>query len=259
MQIQRLWKNFQVESTADASPTLRLFGADLLDQTKPAESMHHSGGAATETLYIYGTAISWALTKFQVAQLRVASVGLGLGYNEILMAILTLQNPSKSAKIDSFEIDHELKDAFYKWIFDINNKDENQYAKNQIYNKIFLLLSLKLQSALALDVVKKYLQHQVQSGELRLLDELNLEKIPENPRYHLCLFDAFSQKTTQELWDKIFLDRFIERSFDAHYALLSTYACAGVLTRALKSHGFSVIKKPGFLGKRDSTWAERIK
>ncbi len=258
MQIQ-LWKNFQVETTADSSPTLRLNGAHPLDQTKSAESMHHSGGAATETLYIYGEAINWALSKFPVNELRISSVGLGLGYNEILVAILILQNPAKSAKLESFEIDGELKDSFNRWVFEHDSDDEIQQKKNLIYNKIFQLLTEKIQSQVKIDEVKKYLQQQIQSGQWLFLDELNYEKIPDNPCYHLCLFDAFSQKTTQSLWDEKFLDQFIKTTFDSDYAGLATYACTGVLTRALKSHGFSVLKKPGFQGKRDCTWAERKK
>lgn len=252
-----LWKNFQVELTADSSPTLRLIGVHPLDQTKSAESMHHSGGAATETLYIYGEAITCALIQFSSPTLRICSVGLGLGYNEILVALLNLQNPSKSSTLDSFEIDPELVLSFRHWVFELNSHDENQMAKNRIYDQIVQCLAEKLKINIESLNIKKFIQSKISSGSWRFLPELNFEKIPENPRYHLCLFDAFSQKTTQELWSNQFLEGFIGTCFDQSETLLATYACTGVLTRSLKAQGFSVIKRPGFQGKRDSTWAER--
>lgn len=255
-----LWKNFQVEWTKDNSPTLRLKGTHPTDPTKNAESMHHSGGAASETLYIYGEAITAIFKHFPIQCLKISSVGLGLGYNEILLSILALQNSSKTAKaqqveLDSFEIDPELKESFLNWIYE----KANSSSRNEIYDRIFSILKEKLQSPIELSAVKTYVQQQIESTAWRFLDELNLEKIPQNTRYHLCLFDAFSQKTTQELWDENFLNQFVETCFDKDFALLATYACTGVLTRTLKNRGFSVIKRPGFQGKRDSTWAERKK
>lgn len=254
-----LWKNFQVEWTEDSSPTLRLNGAHPTDQTKSAESMHHSGGAATETLYIYGEAISWVLKTFPEKQLHICSVGLGLGYNEILTAILLMDNSAKTAKLDSFEIDTELKESFSHWVFESDLQNSNQTAKNIIYDQIVEKLTKSLYLNIKLSEIKKYLQMQFHSGSWRLNGELNLDKIPEFTNYHLCLFDAFSQKTTHELWNDHFLNRFIQKSFNKTHSMLATYACTGVLTRALKNNGFSVIKKPGFQGKRDSTWAERNK
>lgn len=217
--------------------------------------MHHSGGAASETLYIYGEAIKWALHHFPLQEIKVMSVGLGLGYNEILVAILVQQNAIKTARLDSFEIDQELKESFLNWI----EEKVVQPKKNEIYDQIFSMLKEKLESNVELSEVKKYIKQQTETQAWRFFNELNLEKIPQNTQYHLCLFDAFSQKTTQELWDECFLNQLIEQCFDAESALLATYACTGVLTRSLKNHGFSVLKKPGFEGKRESTWAERKK
>lgn len=254
-----LWKNFQVEWTKDSSPTLRLNGVHALDQTKSAESMHHSGGAATETLYIYGEAIAWALKTSLVNELKICSVGLGLGYNEILTAILLMSHSTKTAKLDSFEIDPELKDSFQFWLSEGQIQNSQHVERNLIYDQIAEKLCRGLNVNIQKNDLKKYIQRQIQSGRWRFHNELNLEKIPSSVNYNLCLFDAFSQKTTGELWDSYFLDQFIQKSFDTSYSLLATYACTGVLTRVLKNNGFSVTKKPGFQGKRDSTWAERKK
>lgn len=246
-----------MEWTADSSPTLRLNGVHPLDSTKRNESMHHSGGAATETLYIYGEAIGWVLKNSGCRELQICSVGLGLGYNEILTAILIMQDSTKTARLDSFEIDSELKDSFIDWVFDSPLKKPELSEKNLIYDQIFEKLCRGLELTVRKSKLKKYLQTQIQSGQWHLHNELSLEKVPVLAKYHLCLFDAFSQKTTKELWDEQFLNQFFQKNFDSSYAALATYACTGVLTRALKNNGFSVFKKPGFLGKRDSTWAER--
>jgi protein-L-isoaspartate O-methyltransferase len=98
-------KQFITELTADNSPTLRLISS----ATSKPESMHHSGGAATETKYIYGEAILKALT-FQ-KDLNFLVVGLGLGYIEILISSLI-----ENAKIESYEIDEELRTHFLDWV-----------------------------------------------------------------------------------------------------------------------------------------------
>ncbi|MFZ4405454.1 MAG: hypothetical protein ACOYOK_15255 [Pseudobdellovibrionaceae bacterium] len=58
-----LWQNFTAEITEDGSPTLRLKQSSTA-KFPTGESMHHSGGAATETLYIYGYAIQQVFERW---------------------------------------------------------------------------------------------------------------------------------------------------------------------------------------------------
>ena len=74
---------FEVEITRDGSPSLHLIAT--VDPTKPfGETMHHSGGAITETNLIYGIPIAEIFVKMNSPQFLI--VGLGLGYIEMIIA-----------------------------------------------------------------------------------------------------------------------------------------------------------------------------
>lgn len=220
-------KQFITELTADNSPTLRLISS----ATSKPESMHHSGGAATETKYIYGEAILKALT-FQ-KDLNFLVVGLGLGYIEILISSLI-----ENAKIESYEIDEELRTHFLEWIN--NSRGPDQF---EIYNLVCKTLNVN--------------NEQVRSrlAALTLNSELHLKTV-FNHKNHVICFDAFSQKTSGTLWTEEFLDYFILNACHDD-CIFTTYACTGLLKRVLIKHGFTLVKRAGFVGKRDSTLAVR--
>lgn len=219
---------FITERTADGSPTLR--GLELFAGSTMPESMHHSGGAASESEYIYGWVIRQALAVRQEIDFLV--VGLGLGYIEILISSLVTDR-----QINSYEIDSQLREHFLNW-----TKGSKDFP---IYDEV--CISLKLEPELTLQNLK--------SNHLNLFAELNMQTTFKNKSHVIC-FDAFSQKTSGSLWTEEFIDYFLQNAC-APDCVLTTYACTGLLKRTLEKHGFKVIKRPGFTGKRDSTWAVR--
>ncbi len=229
-------KQFITELTADNSPTLRLKNQDPVKMTTEnrPESMHHSGGAATETQYIYGEAARLVAQKNTKPAICV--VGLGLGYIEILMAQI-FQN----FEIHSFEADSELRQSFQDWL-------ENKKAAHlEIYELI--IQSYQFDSyAIRQKIIK---------NQLTLHGALDRQMLQQDfPSFNLICFDAFSSKTTADLWTEDFLDLFIQK-ICARDCVFTTYACTGVLKRALKKNGFQLIPKKGFTGKRDCTLAVR--
>src|SRR5262249_23635737 len=103
---------FQVVSTLDGSPTLRLF-----QDGKWTETMHSPKGAWSETLYIYADAMKAALEHGW--PLRVFSLGLGLGYNELVYAAHAVQlEESRLAHchMSSYEAVTFLSESFLHWI-----------------------------------------------------------------------------------------------------------------------------------------------
>jgi hypothetical protein len=219
---------FITELTADQSPTLR--SVQSIEGVSVPESMHHSGGAAAETEYIYGEAIKLGLSIQK--KLNFSVVGLGLGYIEILISSL-----ASGQQISSYEIDPELRINFQNWI---NGDDEFE-----IYDQV--CRSLKLDS--------EFVRHSFKNNKLILNAELNLEIIFTEKNHIIC-FDAFSAKTSGSLWTEGFLDYFISNAC-ADDCIFTTYACTGLLKRALVRQGFQLIPRSGFTGKRDSTLAVR--
>jgi hypothetical protein len=230
--------SFSIELTRDGSPTLRF--------SEGGESMHHSEGAASETLYIYKNVIKKAFSCLN--QCNVMVVGLGLGYIELSWALELLKKDKKQSNefvsnIISFEKDFELVNEFNNWL-------KGESKNKEIYDIIFKSLggldsdSHRIKSIL----IQNYKKYDFQNS-------LTTDTEPIMP-FQLICFDAFSSKTNCNLWTEDFLDNFL-RKFCANDCVFTTYACTGALKRALIQNGFKVIKRPGFVGKRDSTLALR--
>jgi Uncharacterized conserved protein, COG4121 len=87
--------------------------------------------------------------------------------------------------------------------------------------------------------------------------EKELTYLPQwQNRIQGILFDAYSSKTSQELWQEDYLTKLLEY-YSAEQCLFVTYASTGRLKRALKVAHFTLHYRPGFQGKKESTWATK--
>lgn len=227
---------FKSELTEDGSPTVRL--------PPTWEPMHALDGAFTETLYIYQPTVRDALKASQ--NTRIISIGLGLGYNEILTACECIKQ-NKPTHIDSYESVAELRDYFTQWI----NNEQNPFQ--HIYDNILTLFANSY--SLNAEQVKEKLKQQLHSEQLALHAAITPQT--QFQKSHGIFFDAFSHKSSPELWTEEFLEHFVKTA-TAETCYLSTYASKGALHRALRSHNFISEKRAGFGKKRESTFAYRI-
>lgn len=227
------------EPTDDKSFTMRFINPEA---GFASECMHSLRGAFSETNYIYGHAIRQCLLS--ALPTRFLSVGLGLGYCENLLAALMLQAKQKFY-LESFEVDIRLRENFSNWI----KGDSVHPDFERVYDQ-----SLKSSAELCeVDFVKSKALLKNSPIEFRTLldNETTFEK-----RFSCILFDAFSSKSTPELWTQEFLEKFFAKACEPK-CVFATYACTGVLKRALKNSGFEIEIRPGFSSKRDSTFAVR--
>lgn len=226
------WKNhnYELVITEDGSPSLKWADKEI---------MHHKGGAYSETFEIYGGPIRETLKQgFN----SFVSVGLGLGYNELMVASEAIKFGIPNVRILSYESDDFLKNQFLNFLAARNN--------DQIFKTIseFFEVPFKL--------IADFLLDHKQRNLWELQGALNSDSICADS-YHCILYDAFSSKTSPELWSEEFLNSFLKKSADSSFCLFSTYACTGALKRALKSQGFDVQLREGFHGKRNSTLGVR--
>lgn len=238
MNKERTQTPFILESTQDGSPTFKIKNG--------GESMHHSGGAATETQYIYKTPIEWALGLLNECHVHV--VGLGLAYIEISWAIeLAKLNKHKKiqSSLTSFETELSLVKNFEGWL----RKQKVNSDSFEVYDQICNYLKPEASIADIKSILLNNLEKIKVKGDLRV-DYKNSQKA------HVICFDAFSSKTSQELWSESFLNEYLKTSAEEN-CVFTTYACTGVLKRALKDNGFKLHERLGFKGKRDSTFAVR--
>lgn len=238
MRMSTEWKkhNFELMQTDDGSPSLVVSFAG-----GAAECMHHRGGAWSETKMIYGQP---AEVVFQSGGTRFLSVGLGLAYNEMMLMALSqkLQKPFKL--IQSFEADSFLIQCFQGFLKGEKLPEEIQAT----YQYIFDLVA----HPEVISQMKSHMLDQFLQKKLILVGSLTLESLPME-EFDYVLFDAFSNKSSPELWTEDFLTQFFAGLGDD--CVLSTYACTGALKRALKKTGFQLLQRQGFAGRRESTLA----
>jgi hypothetical protein len=209
--------------------------------------MHHSHGAFSETLYLYGECLK--LTFEKISQPRVLSVGLGLGYNEILVACYSIAQKALVAQLVTYEKDLVLRNEFLNFLK--NPDSTSEFAG--CYQTILGLFSRTF--ALDSTQVVLTLQQWQHDGVWQLNASWTPDLAPPVP-FHSILYDPFSRKTNPEFWSQSNLSLFLNR-WCGSPCVFSTYAATGVLTRALQSHDFVVNKRAGFGGKRECTMAVR--
>lgn len=227
----------EVYITQDGSPTLSFARED-----EYTEKMHHSSGAWTETAYIYLPAIE--LASKAAEQPHLLSMGLGLGYNE-MMACAFEMTSKKPFIIHSFELLPTLRTQFEDFI---QHRECKMFE--EVYEKVLQFISAHFNLSPA--DLRKYTQSKIDKGELKLFGPFPAE-LPKDFKYHGLLYDAFSNKMNPELWSEDFLKDIFER-ITAKDCVLSTYAATGAIKRALLSLGFQKKLRPGFSGKRDSSF-----
>ena len=232
-----------------------------------SESMHSLKGAFSETVYIYGTAIQRCLTSFSVPSAqssvlssggggpRIFSLGLGLGYVEILAAALVLKaeegftGVSQIAGGESFEIVPELREWFVSWVSGEPVRADFQVAYDDILRRT------AEQTGILPEQIRAQMHKMIQSGRWKIRPALDATT-EFKERFHCICFDAFSSKTSPDLWSEEFLTAFFQK-VAAESCVLATYACTGALKRTLRAARFELTIREGFSSKRDSTFAVR--
>lgn len=229
---------FEIEKTKDDSPTLRLINSD---DERGGESMHHSGGALSETCLIYGQALDWGFQQHKNP--LIISLGLGLGYVEILACAKSLLHNS-SIELLSFEIVDGLRENFRK--FFIEGK------KSEVYE--WILQNIASTEKVDAEELRSRVKKSLLENQIQLLGNF-IPWAPNLKTFDVFCYDAFSKKTSPELWDEEFMkDVFLKGSAKS---CVGTYASNGVLKRSLAAGGFNLERLEGFQGKRNRTWATK--
>lgn len=234
--------NHQPIITEDGSPSLLTTYASGV-----TERMHHFRGALTESIYIYLPAIEWALDH--APRPNIMSLGLGLGYNELLSVGANLRRPEpRDLHIVTFENDRDLRLNFSGWLA---GDSTSPLAATYLTVLTQVAASLKV----GVDQLMETSANLIRMGNWRLRDAFP-ENLESADRFHAVLYDAFSAKMDEPLWSEDHLVRFLT-GHAAPQAALATYAAKGTLKRALKQCGFELKYKEGFGGKKESTFAIR--
>lgn len=232
----------EIKLTEDGSPTAYFTG----DSEERGETMHSLKGALSETLYIYGS--PQELVRTQLTKPHLFSLGLGLGYFEIISSALSIKYSQPLLGV-TYEISEDLRNGFFNWLKSSSEPTE----LGPVYQTILALVSQKFN--FSEEQIYLNLKNSIKEGDWQLYKELTAST-PILQKSNIIAFDAFSSKSSPELWNREFLDYFLKNAA-AEQCLFSTYACTGHLKRALKDAEFELHIREGFASKRDSTLALR--
>lgn len=229
---------YSVFITGDESPSLKP------TQSEDSEMMHHRGGALAESRLIYGRVINKCFKTLECPVFY--SLGLGLGYNEALVAEAAVHH-RKDFKLVSDELDPNLVRTYLGFLKNELSPSSEIFKTYESYFKMLKTPPSDVSKAL----IKAY-------DEKRWIIRGPLTNETSFP-FHINGFfwDAFSQKTSPTLWEEDFLNKFFKQNSDPQFAVLATYASVGKMKRALKQNNYNVQVCEGFHGKRNSTYAER--
>lgn len=248
----------QLIETADGSWSLRL-GTSCGEMTEP---MHSSKGAWSETLEIYEPALKDSLQFIRPGKnWRVASVGLGLGYNEILAAGMSLRHGYEPSQVSivSFESRQELTEAFKSYFQNSTPASSpNQIAP--VYDDILIRTArfFNLDQRHLQDFICKLVHEQRLDFRQEITIDLLRTAVPDLKVCDCLLFDAFSPSSSPDLWNPELLQLMVE-TLAGPECIFVSYASRTVLKKVLKENGFRLQKKAGFAGKREATFAVRLK
>jgi hypothetical protein len=232
--------NCEIFVTQDGTPTL-LWKNEL----GYGEKMHHSAGALGESVYIYHSALARSLEL--APHPRVLSLGLGLAYNEFLAVGEFIRRGITGWKLWSFESQAFLRESFRLWL------DGQSDPVPALYAQVCGLVSKRLE--LEAGRLEQELRSGLMDGRLQLRAAFPADAA-EIAGCTCVFYDAYSKKMNPELWSEPELTSGL-RSICGETCVLATYAATGSLNRALKTLGFQLSPRPGFMGKRESTLAVR--
>jgi tRNA U34 5-methylaminomethyl-2-thiouridine-forming methyltransferase MnmC len=158
-----------------------------------------------------------------------------------------LRGQTSDFTLESFELVPELKEYFTLWLRGHALNNDIQEVYDQVLKHVLKDSDVEAQK------LKDFLWQKLESRDLTLQGPLDSHSV-FRVRAHCLLFDAFSAKTSPELWTEEFLVEFFNKATE-NDAMVSTYASRTTLKKALKTAEFFVEVREGFQGKRNSTLA----
>lgn len=216
-----------VVTTSDGSSTLKI--------EEWGETYHSAHGAVQEALHVY---IKNGFKKLDKDSYRVLEMGFGTGLNALLTFIEAEQNKKKVVYhgVEGFPIkQNEVAVLNY-------TESESMGAYGEVFQEL----------------------HRARWGEeVDITDFFKIKKIETQfesleltDYYNLVYFDVFGYPYQPELWS----EAIFAKMYDAlsENGLLVTYACRGVIKKAMKQAGFEIEVVAGPPGKREMLLAWKL-
>lgn len=210
----------EIITTSDGSVTIHLSEWD--------ESYHSKHGAIQEAKHVF---IQNGLSLFKRQSVSVLEIGFGTGLNAFITFLEGITNgltinyvgyeayPISIAEIKQLNYVTQLQAEKFQNEFDVIHQSD--WDKPVTISSQFIL-----------------------TKKNKLFNE-----VTEEACFDIIYFDAFGYRVQPELWTVVIFKLMFEAL--KPNGVLVTYACRGVIKRAMVEAGFSVEKLPGPPGKRE--------
>lgn len=257
-------EDFEVIITSDGSPSLRPASSHKIESN---EMMHSVHGAAEESLYIYGAPVAEVLKITEPdSSIDIQIVGLGVGYIEMCIAAQLVRaygnDIPAGIHLTSYENSKALLKSFEQWLEQgaktLPCLKEEIDSIGSLRNFACQMIAEKTETK-PLEL-KNTLGKFYENNRLHLRESLSdkSKQMQRNSNHKVVLFDAYSAKTSPELWTTEVFQPLVQ-SENSDSALFCTYACNRNIKSLLTSLGFDLKKRDGFAAKRHSTLATKGK
>jgi hypothetical protein len=184
------------------------------------------------------------------------SIGLGLGYIEIMTVSFYLANNSSALEHPLFYIQSFEKEKIFISLLKKYFKQEKIPINfKKCYDKIIDLNSnfFSIEKKLLINTINKLIARKklIFYNEF---SEISVVKFPASGIF----FDAFSAQSTPDIWHESVLKNILNSKNCNQESAFATYASRISLKKILKENIFILHKKRGFAGKRECIFAERF-
>ncbi len=204
---------------------------------------HSIHGAMQESMHVFmkmGFGL-FSTSLEQTKQISILEVGFGTGLNAFLVLLESFAEGILSG--ESCQCVYTSLEAFpleEKEYLNLN------YSKNEKEKKLFLELH-EAEWNKEVAITNNFSLHKIQ---IRLEDF-----IPEENKFNLIFFDAFSPEAQPELWtEEVFRKLFLSMKKEG---ILVTYCAKGQVRRNMIAAGFTVERLDGPPGKREMLRARK--
>jgi tRNA U34 5-methylaminomethyl-2-thiouridine-forming methyltransferase MnmC len=215
-------------SIDERKPILTADGSSTIYNSLLHQHYHSIHGAVQESQHVF-MKMGWREIRNLKPEIEVLEIGFGTGLNAFLVLKECLQNASTKCSytsLEAFPLEEEK-------IAELNYAGENEKELFQSLHDAEWNKEVMISNNFSLHKIQTKLE----------------DFIPEENKYDLIFFDAFSPEAQPELWtEEIFRKLFLSMKAGG---ILVTYCAKGQVRRNLQAAGFAVERAEGPPGKRE--------
>ncbi len=219
-------------------------GSNTAYSTRFNQHYHNPNGAVAESMHVFFDSLKIESRLLKDNEINIFETGFGTGLNFFLLLSLR-QNLESNSHVRYFSVESNPITTAEAII--INSEQvQNLEFSNEIVNKVFNTLNRN--EGLSKPDISENIAVEIFHGKFSQIEE----KKPDFKANYI-FHDPFSPDVNPELWTVPVFKKLA--SVSGRNVLLATYCAASKARAAMAAAGWSVVRAPGALGKREMSIA----